>query len=133
MSFTEAIGSGFQNAFDFRGRAGVGEIWKWVLFVILVGLAVDIVVLSQWGDASPYRLLDELILLIPNTSIGVRRLHDTGKSGWRLLWLLTIIGFLYVIYLYVQPSDKTPNKYGDPPVSSKKNDFAEGARFTREK
>ena len=73
------------------------------------------------------------ILLIPNTSIGVRRLHDTEKSGWRLLWLLTIIGFLYVIYLYVQPSDKTPNKYGDPPVSSKKNDFAEGARFTREK
>tara|TARA_B100000700_G_scaffold327686_1_gene443056 strand:+ start:13334 stop:13735 length:402 start_codon:yes stop_codon:yes gene_type:complete len=133
MSFTEAISSGFQNAFDFKGRAGVGEIWKWILFTLLIGLAVDIVVISQWGDASPFRLLDDLILLIPNISIGVRRLHDTGKSGWRLLWMLTIVGFLYIIYLYVQPSDKTSNKYGEPPVGAKKSDFVEGARFTREK
>jgi len=133
MSFTEAIGSGFQNAFDFRGRASVGEIWKWILFVFLVGIAVDIVVLSQWGDASPYRLLDDLILLIPNISIGVRRLHDTGKSGKKLFWLLTIIGFLYIIYLYVQPGEKIPNKYGTAPTSSEKKDFTEGTRFTRDK
>ena len=44
MSFTEAIGSGFQNAFNFRGRAGVGEFWKWILFYTLVNIVFEIVV-----------------------------------------------------------------------------------------
>ena len=63
MSFTEVIGSGFQNAFNFRGRAGVGEFWKWILFYTLVNIVFEIVVVSEWGETQPLiRLLDDLIL-----------------------------------------------------------------------
>ena len=56
-----------------------------------------------------------LALLIPSLAIAVRRLHDTGKSGWMiLLGLIPFIGFIILIVFYVQPSDG-PNEYGAGP------------------
>ncbi|WP_083760387.1 DUF805 domain-containing protein [Sulfurovum sp. NBC37-1] len=46
-----------------------------------------------------------LALLIPSIAIGVRRLHDIGKSGWwLLLGLIPILGGLVLIYFFVQKS-----------------------------
>ena len=44
------------------------------------------------------------------------RLHDAGKSAWNLLWyLLPIIGWIILIVLYCQPSEKGENKWGPEP------------------
>jgi uncharacterized membrane protein YhaH (DUF805 family) len=43
----------------------------------------------------------------------VRRLHDTGRSGWWLLLMLVpLVGPLVLLYWYVQPSEEAPNPYG---------------------
>lgn len=56
-------------------------------------------------------------MLIPNIAVAVRRMHDVGKSGWNLLWsLIPILGWLYVLYLEVQPSTG-PNQYGEGPAA----------------
>ena len=47
--------------------------------------------------------------------MAIRRLHDSGKSGWMiLLGLIPFVGFIILIVFYVQPSDG-PNEYGSGP------------------
>ncbi|MDE6391375.1 MAG: DUF805 domain-containing protein, partial [Duncaniella sp.] len=54
-------------------------------------------------------------LFLPSLGVMVRRLHDTGRSGWWWLIALTGIGALLLLYWLVQPSQPVPNKYGEVP------------------
>ena len=57
-------------------------------------------------------------VIIPSIAIAVRRLHDTGRSGWMiLLGLIPLVGSIILIVFYVQPSDG-PNEYGAGPASA---------------
>jgi uncharacterized membrane protein YhaH (DUF805 family) len=61
-------------------------------------------------------LLFMLAVLVPNIAVAVRRLHDVGKSGWMvLIGLIPLFGWIYLIYLYVQPGETGPNQYGPDP------------------
>ena len=55
------------------------------------------------------------MFLIPNLAVAVRRLHDTGRSGWWLLiGLIPIIGFFVLLYFFVLDSEND-NQYGPYP------------------
>jgi uncharacterized membrane protein YhaH (DUF805 family) len=57
-----------------------------------------------------------LVILIPAIAVGVRRLHDVGKTGWMLLVaFIPIIGFIWLLVLFVTDSDQGSNKYGPNP------------------
>ena len=55
-----------------------------------------------------------LVCIIPSISVTVRRLHDVNKSGWNMLWALTIIGVFYVLYLEIIKGSEGDNDYGTP-------------------
>ncbi len=58
-----------------------------------------------------------LALLVPSISIGARRLHDTGRSGWwQLIYLIPLIGLIVMIIFLVQDSHDD-NDYGVNPKS----------------
>src|SRR6516165_3658422 len=84
----------------FEGRARRKEYWYFVLFNLLIsiGLAgIDFMIMSAISGGgkedmrgiSPLRMLYSLAVLVPSIAVSVRRLHDTGRSGW---WYL--IGFI---------------------------------------
>ena len=87
MTFFKAIKTVMVDKFaTFSGRATRSEYWYSVLFgyllallVIFLGMIIDspelIIVLSS---------VLSLILFVPGLAVCIRRLHDTGKSGW---WL----------------------------------------------
>jgi uncharacterized membrane protein YhaH (DUF805 family) len=86
MSFGDAIGECFFNYANFRDRAARAEYWWWVLFatvVLLIALALDFLIFRDW-TVGPFYLVFGLASLLPGFSVTVRRLHDTGRSGW---WL----------------------------------------------
>ncbi len=57
-----------------------------------------------------------LVILIPSLAVGVRRLHDTGKSGWMLLVaFIPIIGFIWLLILLISDSTPGENQYGANP------------------
>ena len=57
-----------------------------------------------------------LALLIPTLAVSVRRLHDIGKSGWMILvGLIPVIGWIWLIVLYVQEGHRGTNQYGADP------------------
>jgi uncharacterized membrane protein YhaH (DUF805 family) len=115
MSFADAVRSGFDHYTKFDGRANRPAFWYWVLFGIGVGAAANLI-----GAAVGGRFLIFLVwiaLLLPGISVAIRRLHDTGRSGWWILiGLIPLIGAIILIIFYVQESDAGDNEYG-PPMS----------------
>jgi uncharacterized membrane protein YhaH (DUF805 family) len=116
MKFDEAVRSVLNQYATFTGRASRSEFWFWFLFLALVQVGISI--LDQFiSGAGMIGVLFGLAVIIPNVAVGVRRMHDIGKSGWNLLWaLIPILGGLYVLYLEVQPS-QGPNQYGEGPAA----------------
>lgn len=107
MGFFKAIGSGFGNYTNFSGRARRSEFWWWTLFAFLMGILTVIPILG-W--------LIALAMLLPNLAMQVRRLHDTGHSGWWwFIGLIPIIGFIVLLIFYVTDSKPGPNQWGPNP------------------
>jgi uncharacterized membrane protein YhaH (DUF805 family) len=108
MSYFDAVSAGFRNYFDFEGRATRPEYWWFYLFVLLVSLGAAVADMS-FGLGSedmggPISVIAWLGTIIPMLSVGARRLHDIGRSGWWQLIALTGIGIIVLIYWWCQPS-----------------------------
>lgn len=59
----------------------------------------------------------ELGSLIPILALTVRRLHDTGRSGWWLLLVFVpVVGGLILLIMYMLPSTPGPNRFGMGPM-----------------
>ena len=113
MGFSEAVKSGFDHYTTFDGRASRPAFWWWFLFGILVAIGANIV--DAVIGSQILSIVASLGLLLPNLSVGIRRLHDTDRSGWWILiGLIPIIGFIVLIVFYVQQSDPGDNSYGPP-------------------
>jgi uncharacterized membrane protein YhaH (DUF805 family) len=94
--------------FDFKGRAGREEFWWFFLAQVIVLLITGVISDLLYAVAA-------LALLLPGLGVGARRLHDIGKSGWfLLLGLIPLLGFLVLIYFWVQPSGPA-NAWGAAP------------------
>ncbi len=119
MEFQQAIRSGFQNYTNFADRSCRSEFWYWVLFGFIVSLVASFidVIIGFDGIIGPIQGITGLALLLPNIAMAIRRLHDIGKSGWFILiGLIPVLGWIYLIYLYVQPTEG-PNQYGQAPLA----------------
>lgn len=89
-----------RNYANFDGRARRKEYWYFCLFyflLMIVALAADQVFFGSWR-AQIIQTLTSLIFFIPSLAVLVRRLHDTGRSGKRVLWYYLLV-MLYVIVL----------------------------------
>ena len=115
MSFIDATKSGIGKSFTFSGRSSRSEYWWWMLAGILFQIICTIIaVLGNVGVAAIFPIL----LVLPTTTMIVRRLHDFEKSGWWLLIvLIPLIGILYLIYLFIQEGDMNENIYGRVPTN----------------
>lgn len=95
---------------DFSGRATRKEYWMFVLFYLIFYIVLAMV--DTFLGTMLLTALFSLALMIPNISIGARRLHDTGRSGWwQLIALLPLIGVIVLIVFLVQDSHGD-NEYG---------------------
>ena len=75
---------------------------------------LDVVVLDKsfWVNYGPINTIVNLILAIPILSVGARRLHDTNRSGWWQLLILTIVGYIPLIIWLASEGKKKKNKFG---------------------
>lgn len=127
MSTTPTVSYNPINAFTcclkryakFSGRACRSEYWYLGLTTGIIGFIVGFVgVLTVGKDVTNIiiRIL-QLALLLPSLAVTVRRLHDTGRSAWNLLWaFLPVIGWIVLLVFYCQGS-REPNQYGEGPDS----------------
>ena len=121
----------FKRYAEFSGRSRRKEYWSFVLaYAVIIGI-IDIfnnLILTSASDNNSTGLasislviscilgLFSLAVFVPMLAVGVRRLHDTGRSGWYLLIpLIPLIGSLILLYFQVQDSQPGINAYGPNP------------------
>ena len=135
---------------DFTGRARRMEYWMFVLLAIVAGVVAGIIdgILGMRGAIAgvygPLGLIVGLGLLVPGLAAGVRRLHDTNRSGKFiligvvpyalsvLLWLsgslvlggtlgfIALVGGLALLVLMALEGTKGSNKYGPDPLEGER-------------
>ena len=112
MNFTKSIEVCFNKFANFDGRASKSEFWWFQLFCIIVQI-VGTFIDALLGYAELFVWIGYIIVLLPSLAVVARRLHDTGRSGWWQLLVLTIIGIIVLIVWWVADVGKK-NKYGLP-------------------
>ena len=120
----------FRQYADFSGRASRQEFWMFVLFNLLFAMAWAFVaglltgLLGDSFDHDSDRLIFMYKLIaiyyavttVPAMAVGVRRLHDTGRSGWwMLIGLVPLVGGIWLIVLMCSDDNPGDNRYGSPP------------------
>ena len=122
MTFQDAVRRCFAKYATFSGRARRAEYWYFVLFTVLGSAIAGVIDSALFGRTMPDATLlggiFSLATLLPALSVLVRRLHDTGRSGW-WWWIILIplIGVLVLLYWLIQPGDNGSNDYGRDPIT----------------
>ena len=106
----------------FKGRATRSEYWFFMLFMWLILIAI-VQIMGFFGKAFVAHkagifvfIIFYLALLLPSLAVTVRRLHDTGNSGWMILIrIIPIIGGLIIFIFTLMDSNPVANKYGKNP------------------
>lgn len=104
------------RTFDFKGRSSRLEYWSYI-GVMVVGLVVGMTVLRGISKSlsEAFYILALIGLFVTNLSLGVRRLHDIGMSGWLLLiGIIPYLGTIALLILAAMPSSDGRNDYGEP-------------------
>lgn len=103
----------------FTGRARRKEYWFFVLFYILIAIGLGFIDSMLGLGSEEYGLLSGLFglaMLLPALGVAVRRMHDTGRSGWWVLVsLIPFIGWLIFIWFATRDGEPGPNAYGPDP------------------
>jgi len=123
LSYSEAIVTCLRKYFDFTGRARGSELWYFFLFTLIADIFAGILDVNLLGHDNygyqyffiysdgPFSLISNWVFLIPFFGASARRLHDSNKSGWRQLWILTGIGAVFVLYWLIIKGDNSKNSY----------------------
>ena len=96
-----------KNYATFTGRARRSEYWYFFLFNVIISFVLGFI--GGLMEIPVIANIYSLAVLIPAIAVGVRRMHDVGKSGWFLL--IPIYNFI----LAVTDGDTGSNEYGDDP------------------
>ena len=102
-----------RRTFVYSERAGRAEFWWWMLLlefahllVFALGTVMDFITVRHvligdllWGYLFTGAIVG-LIGFLPTLAVAVRRLHDTGRRGWWVLfWCMTPIPGWFVLLI----------------------------------
>lgn len=104
----------------FEGRARRKEYWYFVLFNAVIAIVLGIIDGAiGWNANTGIGVLGglySLFVLVPSLAVLFRRLHDTGRSGWAILFnLIPVVGWIIVLVFVCQDSQPGANEYGQNP------------------
>jgi uncharacterized membrane protein YhaH (DUF805 family) len=140
MTFGEAIKICLSKATTWQGRAARSEYWYFFLFVMICQISaavLDSLLGTSFKIPDPMTgephsmfygwlyVLTGLALMLPNLAVMVRRLHDTGRSGW-WYWivLVPLIGAIMLIVWFCSRGTVGSNQYGSDPLGNEAATFS---------
>jgi uncharacterized membrane protein YhaH (DUF805 family) len=96
----------------FKGRVNRGTFF--VGFIL--SLAPGYLMILLFGINNFLGFVGMAFYALYLVSLGIRRLHDTGQSGWWFLFAIPPLTQFVVIYLILIPGQQTANQYGEPQI-----------------
>lgn len=107
---------GMRNYTNFSGRARRKEYWCFFLVqmgVVIVAMLLDAIIFSS--ETGLFYIVAALGLFLPGLAVTIRRLHDTGRSGWWLLLAaVPLIGFIMLLVFFAIETNSKTNQWGPP-------------------
>lgn len=106
---------------DFSGRARRKEYWifsliNYIIIFFLYILQIVMIESTLWLIFPIIFFLYAVAVLLPGLAVSIRRLHDIGKSGWwYLIYLIPIIGAIWLTVLMCLDSEPGENQWGENP------------------
>ncbi|WP_030322253.1 DUF805 domain-containing protein [Streptomyces sp. NRRL B-3229] len=98
----------------FSGRARRKEYWMYMLFVAIIYVVLLVIGIAAKVTWLP--IIFYVAILLPSLGVTIRRLHDTGRSGWWILFgLVPLVGGITLFVFSVLDSEPGDNKYGPNP------------------
>lgn len=128
----EAYKAAFKNYAKFEGRTRRRDYWFFALMNMIITFIPAIimwvsVIMGAFTENQtlPFTIaliaicvmsIYSLAVLVPSLALLVRRLHDSGKSGWYALFgLIPYAGSIVLMVFCCMDSQVGPNKYGPNP------------------
>ncbi|MFC4627883.1 DUF805 domain-containing protein [Promicromonospora alba] len=131
MSLIDSVRTCLRKYGTFTGRARAAEYWLFYLALAIVNVVIFVALLLPalitmdpvTQEPGVLGMIGSTLLaivmlgtLVPLLAAAVRRLHDTGKSGWfYLLCLVPFVGGIILIVLLALPGEPGPNRFGPDP------------------
>lgn len=113
----------------FSGRARRKEYWMFTLFqfiAMFILLTLEAAIELPGVLSSVYWLAT----ILPSLAVSVRRLHDTGRSGWWLLIsIIPIVGAI-VLIIFMCTDSQTGNALDN---TTGRNQYGENPKLTDKK
>ena len=114
MGMGEAVQSGFQHFVNWKGRASRPAFWWFFLFYVITLVVTGII--DQLIGTGILYIIAAVAFILPLLSVQVRRLHDTGRTGWWWwIGIIPIVGTIVLIVFYLLASEEGENQYGPNP------------------
>ncbi|MGH3293922.1 MAG: DUF805 domain-containing protein [Trebonia sp.] len=112
VGFGDAIRGGISNIFTLRGRASRSAFWWFALLEVIAYLIVSWISDESTVAGIIVDILVALPLIIAGISLSVRRLHDSGRTGW-WWWIgfIPVVGGIVLLVFYLLPGTPGPNRY----------------------
>jgi uncharacterized membrane protein YhaH (DUF805 family) len=102
----------------FSGRSRRKEYWMFTLVNFVIAVVIGFIE-GLIGGPGFIGTIYALAVLTPGLAVGIRRLHDTGRSAWWvLIGLVPLIGAIVLIIFLVQDSNPGENRYGPNPKAA---------------
>ena len=100
----------------FDGRAKRSEYWLFTLVQLIIFAVLYALFFAVGQLFLVVYLLYALATLLPSLAVTVRRLHDTGRSGWWILiGLVPFFGLIgLIIFMVLESTDD--NEHGPRPA-----------------
>ncbi len=119
MGFGEAVSAGLANIGNFEGRASRSAFWWFVLAVWIaeiILLTLISVIFNGGFIGNVLWFIVWVVGFLAYLSVGIRRLHDVGQSGWMIIFAFLGCLVIIPIIFWVRPS-QGDNQYGPAPAA----------------
>ncbi len=110
------------NYANFDGRARRSEFWYFALVNFIVAIVFSVLGMVAGFFMYIYWIYS-LAVLVPSIAVGVRRLHDIGKSGWFYLLAFIPLVNIYLLVLFCTEGTPGPNEFGPDPKNPNYGEF----------
>lgn len=98
---------------DFKGRVNRPQYWYFTLFAFIISIPLGIIDAILFGS-QVLTLIFSLAIFVPSIGLGIRRLHDLGKSGWLyLVVLIPVVGPIGLLVLFCLKGEDKKNQFGN--------------------
>ncbi|MDX6263155.1 MAG: hypothetical protein QOH84_4843 [Kribbellaceae bacterium] len=111
----------------FSGRARRKEFWMFTLISVIISIVlsiIDRILGTSYGYNNSNGVLQSiygLLVLLPSIAVSIRRLHDTGRSGWwYLINLVPCVGWIVFLVFAIQEGNAGDNEYGPDPKAAER-------------